>query len=55
METVKYLCEFFFEDFWHFVMLLVVCYTLSPKISNSNDSVNINGKGSEEEDEDGEN
>ena len=37
------------------VMLLVVCYTLSPKISNSNDSVNINGKGSEEEDEDDEN
>lgn len=35
METVKYLCEFFFNDFWHFVMLLLVCVAISPKISNN--------------------
>lgn len=52
METVKYLCEFFFNDFWHFVMLLLVCYTLSPKINNSNESVNIaNEKAEEDKDE----
>jgi hypothetical protein len=52
METAKYLCEFFFNDFWHFVMLLLVCYTLSPKINNSNESVNIaNEKTEEDKDE----
>lgn len=27
METVKYLCEFFFGNFWHFIMLcfLILC------------------------------
>ena len=38
METAKYLCEFFFGDFWHFIMLLLVCYTISPKINNSSNS-----------------
>ena len=38
METAKYLCEFFFNDFWHFIMLLLVCYAISPKISNNSNS-----------------
>lgn len=51
METVKYLCEFFFNDFWHFVMLLLVCYTISPKINNSSNSPIkwITGKDDEDE------
>lgn len=24
--------DFFFNDFWHFCMLLLVCWTLSPKV-----------------------
>lgn len=36
METAKYVLDFFFNDFWHFIMLLLVCYTLSPKINNNN-------------------
>lgn len=38
METAKYLCEFFFNDFWHFVMLILVCLSLSPKINNNANS-----------------
>ena len=38
METAKYLCEFFFNDFWHFVMLILVCLSLSPKINTTVDS-----------------
>lgn len=38
METAKYLCEFFFNDFWHFIMLLLVCYAISPKINNNSNS-----------------
>lgn len=38
MEAVKYLCEFFFNDFLHFVMLILVCLSLSPKINNSSNS-----------------
>ena len=38
METVKYLCEFFFNDLWHFIMLILVCLSLSPKINNSSNS-----------------
>ena len=38
METVQYLCEFFFNDFWHFVMLLLVCVAISPKINNTSNS-----------------
>lgn len=38
METAKYLCEFFFNDFWHFAMLILVCLSLSPKINNSSNS-----------------
>lgn len=38
METAKYLCEFFFGDFWHFIMLLLVCYTISPKRNITIDS-----------------
>ena len=34
MEVVKYLCEFFFEDFVHFLMLVFLCWTASPKINN---------------------
>lgn len=29
METIKFLCEFFFDDYWHFlggfVYLVVIC------------------------------
>lgn len=40
MEIVN----FFFNDFWHFIMLLLVCWTLSPKIHmNSNCPVTWNG------------
>ena len=38
METAKYLCEFFFNDFWHFIMLVVLCLSISPKINNSSNS-----------------
>ena len=38
METAKYLCEFFFNDLWHFIMLILVCLSLSPKINNSSNS-----------------
>ena len=38
MEIAKYLCEFFFNDFWHFAMLILVCLSLSPKINNSSNS-----------------
>lgn len=38
MEVVN----FFFNDFWHFVMLLLVCYALSPKIDiKQNTPVNL--------------
>lgn len=48
METVKYLCDFFFGDFLHFLMLLLVCWTLSPKINNSSNSpINWNNKTNE--------
>lgn len=41
MEVV----EFFFNDFWHFIMLLLVCYTISPKISiKDNSPVTWNSK-----------
>ena len=41
MEVV----EFFFNDFWHFVMLLMVCFALSPKISvKDNCPVNLTPK-----------
>ena len=35
METAKYLCEFFFTNFWHFTGLVCVCWALSPKINNN--------------------
>lgn len=38
MEIVEYLCEFFFEDFCHFVMLFLVCYAISPKHNITIDS-----------------
>ena len=45
MEVIN----FFFNDFWHFVMLLLVCYTLSPKIHMSaNSPVTWNGKQEED-------
>lgn len=28
MEIVKYLCEFFFEDIWHFLGLVVLLYII---------------------------
>ena len=29
MEIVKYLCEFFFTDFWHFLGLLLLACAIS--------------------------
>ena len=40
METAKYLCEFFFENFWHFIMLLLLCLAISPKITNNSTAWN---------------
>ena len=38
MEVVN----FFFTDFWHFVMLLLVCLAISPKISvNQNSPISL--------------
>lgn len=34
METAKYLCEFFFGNFWHFVMLCLLFLCIGGK-SNS--------------------
>lgn len=31
METAKYLCEFFFGNFWHFLALCIVCLCLGHK------------------------
>ena len=28
MEIVKYICEFFFGNFWHFLGLLLLCETI---------------------------
>ena len=28
MEIVKYLCEFFFEDFWHFLGLAFLLFII---------------------------
>jgi len=28
MEITKYLCEFFFTDFWHWLGLVVALYTV---------------------------
>lgn len=45
MEVIN----FFFNDAWHFVMLLLVCYVLSPKISiTSNYPVATNSKKEED-------
>lgn len=32
MEIAKYLCEFFFTDFWHWLGLVIVCMALSRKV-----------------------
>lgn len=29
--------EYFFEDFWHFVELLIICLALAPKITVNNE------------------
>lgn len=31
METVKYLCEFFFGNFTHWIGLLIICATIFPR------------------------
>ena len=33
MSVVKYLCEFFFCNFWHFVGLIVLVGLLFPRIT----------------------
>lgn len=49
METVKYLCEFFFCNGWHFLGLILVCFAISPKKTiNNNCPVEIIKKEKEE-------
>lgn len=36
MEIVKYLCEFFFCNGWHFLGLVLVCFAISPKNVRNN-------------------
>lgn len=33
METIKYLCEFFFTNFWHWLGLVILVSCLIPSIS----------------------
>lgn len=47
MEEVKYLCEFFFGNFWHFVgLVLVIGATrgINFHYHNKNDKKDKNGK-----------
>lgn len=30
MELVKWLCEFFFDNPWHWAGLVIVCFTIFP-------------------------
>lgn len=32
MSVVKYLCEFFFGNFWHFCALILFLYCVIPRI-----------------------
>ena len=44
MEVIN----FFFNDFWHFVMLLLVCLAISPKINvNQNPPISWGKKDTE--------
>lgn len=36
MEAVKYVLDFFFNDFWHYIMLVLLCLALCPKPNISN-------------------
>ena len=50
MEIVKYLCEFFFTGwggFLHWIMLVILFRTLSPKINKGN-NYNFDWKKNEE-------
>lgn len=50
MEVARYLCEFFFCDFLHFVMLCLVGLCFAPKVSNTVDSpVHLGWKSKDEE------
>lgn len=31
MEAARYVCEFFFDNLWHYLLLLLVCYVASRK------------------------
>lgn len=33
METVKYICEFFFDDFGHFISLVLIVIIIARAIS----------------------
>ena len=41
MEIVKYLCEFFFCNFWHFLGLILVGLAFAPKIYKSIKNVSM--------------
>lgn len=44
MEVIN----FFFNDFWHFVMLLLVCLAISPKFNiNQNSPIQLGKKDAE--------
>ena len=32
MEIVKYLCEFFFDNFWHWLELIILMGIISQKV-----------------------
>ena len=34
METAKFLCEFFFDNFWHYLALLVLVCAMKPAFGN---------------------
>ena len=44
MEIAKYLCEFFFDNFWHWFGLLLICSAIKigPTISINNEKSNNN-------------
>lgn len=48
MEIVKYLCEFFFGNFWHWLGLVIALFALKP-IIGIDKSVNFKKKENKED------
>jgi hypothetical protein len=51
MEVIKYLCEFFFCNFWHYMGLLIMIYVVSgiSLVSIGNRFTEINHKNNKED------